>query len=232
MLIIVAIAGALASAEYLDACLVVALFIASSLVEDVVMMHVRQAVKSTAGSMAKTASLASGKSIPVDDLKIGDVIAARAGDMILADGIVIKGEGVVDESALTGEAVPIGKKKGMRVTSGTVVTNGYVEIQIDTEIGDSTLRKLNQAVQDVQADKGDYARLVDTFSLYWTPGVLISTILFIVIGGGVSGEWKTYVNQGIVLLVLACPCAIVIATPIPSVCAIAVAARNGALIKG
>jgi Cd2+/Zn2+-exporting ATPase len=152
--------------------------------------------------------------------------------MILADGVVIKGDGSVDESALTGEAMPIKKKKNDRATSGSLMQNGYLEIEIDTNIADSTIKKLAQAVEDVQTDKGEYSKIVDNVALYYTPLVIIFAALFVVIGGVVTGRWREYVNIGIVLLVLACPCSIVVATPIPSVCAIAVAARHGALIKG
>ena len=143
-----------------------------------------------------------------------------------------KGEGVVDESALTGESLPIHKKLGSKVLSGTVVQNGFMEIVLDSDYLGSTMNKLNQEVLDVQADRGEYAKLVDRFSVFWTPGVIIGTIIFVVIGGSITLEWNNYVFRGLVLLVLACPCAIVIAAPIPSVCAIAVAAKSGVLIRG
>ena len=152
--------------------------------------------------------------------------------MSLGDGIVSKGEGVVDESALTGESLPIHKKLGSKVLSGTVVQNGFMEIVLDSDYLGSTMNKLNQEVLDVQADRGEYAKLVDRFSVYWTPGVIIGTILFVVIGGAITTEWHNYTFRGLVLLVLACPCAIVIAAPIPSVCAIAIAAKSGVLIRG
>jgi len=232
VLILVAVAGALASNEYLDAALIVSLFCAAEAIEQVVLCWVRRAVASTTASVPRTCYLADGKSVSVLDLRVGDVIAVRAGDMVLADGTVLKGEGSLDESSLTGEAAPVLKRVGDVVSSGGVVTNGYMEISVTVLAADSTLARLKQAVQDVQADKGQYARLVDVFSLYWTPATLLFTFLFVTIGGGVSGDWHHYTQEGIILLVLACPCSIVIATPIPSVCTIAVAARNGVLIRG
>ena len=124
------------------------------------------------------------------------------------------------------------KKVGNRVLSGTVVQNGFMEIVLDSNYLDSTMNKLNQEVLDVQADRGEYAKLVDRFSVYWTPGVIIGTILFVVVGGSITLDWNNYVFRGLVLLVLACPCAIVIAAPIPSVCAIAIGAKSGVLIRG
>jgi Cd2+/Zn2+-exporting ATPase len=152
--------------------------------------------------------------------------------MVLGDGVVVKGEGVVDESALTGESEPVHKKVGSAMLSGTVVQNGYMEVRLTTNTAGSTLSRLNQAVLEVQADRGEYARLVDQFSLYWTPGVLLTAFLFIVIGGGITKDWHLYLYRGLVLLVLACPCAIVIAAPIPAVCAISSAAKHGVLIRG
>lgn len=199
------IAGALALREYLDACLVAFLFCVAELVEEIMIGFVRRKIKLNSGTMSKKAFLSNGKAVLVDDLKIGDVIAVRAGDMILADGVIIKGDGTVDESALTGEAMPIRKKNGDRATSGSLMQNGYLEIEIDTSIGDSTIRKLAQAVNDVQTDKGEYSKIVDNIALYYTPGVIIFAASFIVIGGAVTGRWQEYVNIGIVLLVLACP---------------------------
>jgi Cd2+/Zn2+-exporting ATPase len=232
ILMVVAVAGAIASKEYLDAALVVDLFIIAELIESEVMRRVRNALKISVGGINKTATLASGATVNVDTLHINDIIAIRAGEMIMGDGEVCNGQGVVDESALTGEAVPISKKKGDKVISGTVVQNGYLEVKITTELGDSTLRKLNQAVKDVQADKGNFEKIVDKFAEHWTPFVLLSALLLAVIGGYVSGNWHSWFHRSLVLLVLACPCSIVIAAPIPSVCAIALAAKHGVLIKG
>jgi Cd2+/Zn2+-exporting ATPase len=232
LLVLLSIAGALALGEYLDACLVAFLFCAADLIEQVMIGFVRRKIKMNSGTVAKKAFLSNGKAVLVDDLVIGDIIAVRAGDMILADGVIIKGDGTVDESSLTGEPMPVKKKKNDRATSGSLMQNGYLEIEIDTDIGESTIRKLAQAVEDVQTDKGEYSKIVDKVALYYTPGVIIFAALFIVIGGAITKNWREYVNIGIVLLVLACPCSIVVATPIPSVCAIAVAARHGALIRG
>eukprot|EP01034_Spumella_vulgaris_P034650 gene34650-42739_t len=230
---IIAIAGAVAAEEYFDASLVVSLFIGAELIESFVMMRVRHAVRaSSPGTVAKEAYLSNGQKVLVADLKVDDILAVRAGEMVLGDGVVVKGEGVVDESALTGESEPVSKTKGSVVLSGTVVQNGCMEVRLTANTADSTLSRLNQAVMDVQADQGEYAKMVDQFSLYWTPGVLVAAFLFIVVGGGVSKDWYLYLYRGLVLLVLACPCAIVIAAPIPSVCAIASAAKHGVLIRG
>jgi Zn2+/Cd2+-exporting ATPase len=232
ILMAVAIAGAIASHEYLDAALVVTLFVLAEVMEGEIMRRVRNAVQSGVGSIPKSAILLNGETVAVDDLKIGDKIAIRAGDMILADGIVSGGHGVVDESALTGEAIPIAKAEGDKVISGTVVQNGYLEVEITVDPRESTVRKLNDKVSEVQADRGQFAKLVDQFAGAWTPFILVAATALVIIGGVATGDWYKWTNRALVLLVLACPCAIVIAAPIPSVCTIAIAARNGVLIKG
>lgn len=232
ILMLVAVVGAISSQEYLDAALVVTLFIIAELIEGEVMRRVRNAVKLGVSGMPKTATLSNGESILVDDLKLGDTIAVRAGDMILADGVVTTGQAVLDESALTGEAVPMAKKVGDKVISGTVVQNGYIEVEVTTDPRESTVRKLNEKVVEVQADRGKFAELVDRFAGVWTPAVLVAALALAVIAGGVTQEWHMWTHRALVLLVLACPCAIVIAAPIPSVCAVATAARHGVLIKG
>ena len=232
ILMTIAVAGAIGGKEYFDANLVVVLLISAGLIESIAMMQVRMLISSSSASMAKEAYLSNGKKMKVEDLRVGHILAVRAGEMIMGDGVVIKGEGVVDESALTGESVPITKKLGAKVLSGTVVQNGFMEVELTSDFLDSTMSRLNQEVSDVQADKGEYAKLVDQFAVYWTPGVIVGTLIFVVVGGAVTNRWIDFAYRGLVLLVLACPCAIVISAPIPSVCSIAIAAKYGVLIRG
>ena len=231
-LIVVATASSLAVSEYMDAALVINLFIAAEIVEDTIMRWVRKSIKVSGNSIVSKATLLNGKTVDINDLQIGDIVTARAGELIPVDGVVKVGTGIVDESALTGEAVPVTKKSEDRVVSGTIVQNGYLEIIVDTNIADSTLNKLNKAVADVQTEKGEYAKLVDQFALYWTPCIIIVSFLLVVIGGSVTKKWNIYVIKAVTLLVLACPCSIVIAAPIPSICAIVIGSRNGILIRG
>jgi Cd2+/Zn2+-exporting ATPase len=233
VLMIIAIAGAVAAGDYFDGSLVVALFLSAERLEGLLMWKLRKAVKqSSSGAIPKNATLTDGSKVPTDRIKVGMVICVRAGEMILADGVVLKGEAVVDEAALSGECVPIHKGVGEEVRSGTIVHNGYVEVRATKEAGESTLQRLRQEVNDVQADRGQYARIVDTFAMYWTPLVLLTTILYVVIRGANSGEWEEMGRRGLLILVLACPCAIVISAPVPAICAIANAAQHGVLIRG
>jgi Cd2+/Zn2+-exporting ATPase len=142
------------------------------------------------------------------------------------------GTAVLDESAITGEAAFIHKAVGSDVLSGTVVQNGYIEVTAKHEIRDSIMTKLNETVNDVQASKGRVGTIVDKFAAYWTPFILVVSALFAVIGGSVSGNWHGYINKSLVLLVLACPCSIVLAAPVAALSGIAAAAKHGVVIKG
>lgn len=233
VLIVLAVIGALVNEEYFDSSLLVVLFQSTELIEKYVMARVRKAVQmSSSSTMPKNAILVDGSKVPTEDIKQGMVICVRAGEMILADGEVQKGEAVVHEAALTGECVPIHKAVGEDVRSGTIVHNGYVEVLVSKPAGESTLQRLQQEVSDVQADRGEIARIVDQFALYWTPLVLLAAMLYIISYGFTYGEWREVGERGLLILVLACPCAIVISAPIPAVCAIANASRQGVLIRG
>ena len=232
-LMILAIIGACIGKEFFDASLVIVLFVNAELIEAAMMVYVKNSINATSTkTLPKNAYLTSGKTIRVEDLQINDVVAIRAGEMIFCDGTIVKGEGVIDESALTGESVPVRKKTHDKVYGGTIIQNGYLEIKITTNPQDSLINRLNATIEEVQADRGNYATLVNQFSQYWTPFVIIATTALIVIGGSVTSDWWLYTNRGLVLLVLACPCAIVISAPIPSVCAISNAAKHGILIRG
>src|SRR5688500_16026490 len=118
------------------------------------------------------------------------IICVRAGEMILADGVILKGEAVVDEAALSGECVPLRKGGGDEVRSGTIVHNGYVEVRASKAAAESTLQRLRQEGADVQADRGQMAKIVDQFALYWTPLVLMATTIFVVYHGTREGSWE------------------------------------------
>jgi len=234
ILMLIAIIGSLVGSEYFDSSLVVALFNNANLLEKYIMLRVQKAISLSSSSTIpkSTFSVTKNKTIPVEELEINEVIAVRTGEMVLSDGKVVKGEGVIDESALTGESQPITKKKNDVVHGGTILQNGYLEIQILKNPKESLIYKLYQTIEEVSADRGRYANLVDQFALYWTPLVILITLSLVLIGGGVSDEWWDYFQRGLVLLILACPCAIVISAPIPSVSAIANSSKHGVLIKG
>ena len=236
ILVVVAAIGSISGGEYKDGALVVTLFVLAKLLEEVILQYVRGAIKLSSSGVGRYALLVKpGKEstqVLVDDLKIGDVIAVRTGDIIPLDGVVLAGNATVNESAITGEAEFLGKAPGAAVLSGSLVQNGYLEVEGKTTARDSLIRKLNDTVNDVQASKGEIATIVDSFAAYWVPSIVFGAVGLIIAGGWLTGEWREYVNKGLVLMILACPCSIVLAAPIATLCGIAHAAKHGVVIKG
>jgi len=154
ILILIALIAAFVIAEYSDPPLMIALFLSADLLESTIMTWIRNNVKINPVGFPKKAVLKSGNTIPISELKMGDVVTARAGEMIPVDGLVIYGNCSVDESSLTGEPVGVQKTLSSRVFGGTIVVNGYIEIKIDTDLKSSSINKLSQAISDVQAEKG------------------------------------------------------------------------------
>ncbi|MGQ3413922.1 heavy metal translocating P-type ATPase [Natrinema sp. LN54] len=186
--------------------------------------------------------------VPADEVEVGEVVVVRPGDKIPLDGTVVEGESAVDQSPITGESVPVDKTTGDEVYAGAINEEGYLEVEVTSTAGDSTLSRIIEMVQGAQAKKTETEQFVDRFSGYYTPVVVVLAILTALIpplviadpvsvdvaGYGVSfaGDWQTWFIRGLTLLVIACPCAFVISTPVSVVSGITSAAKNGVLIKG
>ena len=186
--------------------------------------------------------------VPADDVDVGEVVVVRPGEKIPLDGTVVDGESAVDESPITGESVPVDKGAGDDVYAGAINEEGYLEVEVTSLAGDSTLSQIIELVQGAQAKKTETEQFVDRFSGYYTPSVVVLAILTaavppLVIQEAVTvgvlgqtivfdGGWQTWFIRGLTLLVIACPCAFVISTPVSVVSGITSAAKNGVLIKG
>ena len=171
--------------------------------------------------------------VPVDDVAVCDVVVVRPGEKIPMDGDVLDGESAVNQAPITGESVPVDKTPGDEVYAGTINEQGYLEVEVTSEAGDNTLSRIVQMVEDAQANKTEREQFVERFSSYYTPVVVGFAILVAVIPPLLFGaSWPTFIVYGLTLLVLACPCAFVISTPVSVVSGITSAAKNGVLIKG
>jgi Cd2+/Zn2+-exporting ATPase len=171
--------------------------------------------------------------VPVDDVTVGDIVVVRPGEKIPMDGEVLDGESAVNQAPITGESVPVDKTPGDEVYAGTINEQGYLEIEVTSEAGDNTLSRIVQMVEDAQSNKTEREQFVNRFSSYYTPivvgfAVLVASVPPLVLGA----SWPTFIVYGLTLLVLACPCAFVISTPVSVVSGITSAAKNGVLIKG
>lgn len=226
--------GALALGDLLEAALLVTLFALAELVEHWAMAWISRALNAAMQlSVTRTATMAqSGEVVPVSDLQSGDVIALRAGEECPVDGLVVKGGASFSEAALTGEAVPVEKRKGSTVSSGSLLLGGYVEVQLTAPANESTLAKLQEEVAIAQAMGGQTQQLVDRVARLLLPAVFVVACTNAVGGSLITGtSFWPWLHRSLVLLVLCCPCALVLAAPIPTTCAIAAAAGHGVLIK-
>ncbi|MFC7205426.1 heavy metal translocating P-type ATPase [Haloferax namakaokahaiae] len=171
--------------------------------------------------------------VPVEELVVGDVVVVTPGEKIPADGTVVTGESAVNQAPITGESVPVDKTEGDEVYAGTINKAGALDIRVESAAGDDTLSRIVSMVEDAQANKTEREQFVERFSSYYTPFMVLVAIGVALIPPLAFGaDWVTWFVHGITMLVLACPCAFVISTPVSVVSGITSAARNGVLIKG
>ena len=241
ILMLIAIAGTLAIQEWLEGAAVVYVFSLAEALQEFSMYKVQRTISGLMLKAPPVAILAStGECVPVEAVTIGTPIAIRPGELIPLDGVVVSGEAAVDESSVSGESVPVEKTVGSRVFSGTVNQNGYLEVETTSDSTSSTVSKVAQLVQEAQSGSARTEIAINRFAKYYTPAVVITAALVAVVPailgaadvGTYSQELKEWGRRALVLLVIACPCALVMSTPIAVVCSITAAARKGALIKG
>ena len=171
--------------------------------------------------------------VAVEDIDIGEVILVQPGEKIPMDGEVTEGESAVNQAPITGESVPVDKQPGEEVYAGTINEQGYLEIEVTSDASDNTLSRVIEMVENAQSNKTDREQFVERFSGYYTPTVVGFALLTALVPPLLlGGAWVTWFVRGITLLVLACPCAFVISTPVSVVSGITSAAKNGVLIKG
>ena len=242
LLMSIAILGALTAslafgeALYFEAATLAFLFSVAELLE-------RYSMDRARNSLAELMDLSPGEAtvkrdggeevVPVDDVRVGDVVVIRPGEKIPMDGEVIDGTSAVNQAPITGESVPVDKTEGDEVYAGTINEEGYLEVQVTAAASDNTLSRIVQMVEDAQSNKTEREQFVERFSSYYTPVVVAFAVLVTLTTPAVLGvAWSTAVVYGLTLLVLACPCAFVISTPVSVVSGITSAAKNGVLIKG
>ncbi|WP_257300512.1 heavy metal translocating P-type ATPase [Haloarchaeobius sp. FL176] len=173
------------------------------------------------------------ETVPVDAVGVGDIVVVRPGEKIPMDGVVVDGQSAVNQAPITGESVPVDKTDGDGVYAGTINEGGYLEVEVTSEAGDNTLSRIVEMVEDAQSNKTEREQFVERFAGYYTPVVVAFAVLVTLGSPSVLGaSWSTAVVYGLTLLVLACPCAFVISTPVSVVSGITSAAKNGVLIKG
>lgn len=172
------------------------------------------------------------KTVPVKDLKVGDLFVVRPGEAIPTDGAIVKGKSSIDEAPVTGESMPVEKNEGMRVFAGTINKEGALEIEAATSFEDNTLSKIIHLVEEAQEEKGKAQLFIENFGNKYSPLVLLSAVLLVIGSPLLTGGFSEWAVRAVVLLVAAAPCALVMSTPVAIAAGITRAGKNGALIKG
>ncbi len=237
LLMTVAVAGAVGIGEWLEAATVAFLFGLSLLLESWSVGRARRAVEALLDLSPPSARLladdGSERQVPAEEVAPGELFVVRPGERLPLDGEVAAGISLVDQAPITGESVPVAKKPGDEVFAGTVNGHGALEVRATRAAGDTTLARIIRLVEAAQARRSPSERWVDRFARVYTPAVIVLALGVMLLPPLVAaGDWSTWFYRGLVLLVIGCPCALVISTPVSVVASLAAAARAGVLIEG
>lgn len=172
------------------------------------------------------------KDIPLEELEVGMICLIKPGSKIPSDGTIIEGYGHIEENAITGEAVPVYKKEGDKVLSGSVAIAGSFKMRVDVKPSESTLHKIAEMVEMAASSKGKLAKLADKVVTYFIPTILVIGIITFIVWMIISQDWASALNYGVSVLVVACPCALGLATPVAVMVGAGRGAENGILVKG
>lgn len=236
LLVVIAAIGASIIGEWVEAATVVFLFGVAEWLEGWADRRARRAVEALLEIAPKTAMIKRGDEfveVPVAEAKVGDIVAVKSAMRIPLDGEVTTGESSVNQAPITGESVPVDKKPGEQVFAGTINGEGSLEIRVTKPAEDSTLARIIRLVKEAQEQKAPTQRFVDIFARYYTPIVTVAAVaIFAVPPLLFDGDWSTWLYRACVLLIIACPCALVISTPVSIVAGLTAMARRGVLVKG
>jgi len=237
LLMLVAVVGAIGIGEWFEAATVSFLFALALLLERWSVGRARRAIGSLLELSPGLARVVDPDSdhtttVAVEEVSVGTVVRVRAGDKIPLDGEILKGRTTVDQSAITGESMPVDKEEGDEVFAATVNGAGTIDVRVTRAASDTTLAKIIKLVEEAQARRSPSEQWVERFARYYTPIMMALAVGVAILPPLVLGGWDVWFYRALVLLVIACPCALVISTPVSVVAGLASAARGGVLIKG
>jgi Zn2+/Cd2+-exporting ATPase len=237
LLMTMAAIGAAALGEWFEAAVVAFLFALSLTLESWSLGRARRAVEALMAiappTVRRRKADGSTEEVPPGDVLVGETFSVLPGERIALDGTIVRGASEVNQAPITGESLPVSKEPGLPVFAGTINGNGALEIEATKLAGETTLAQIIRMVGEAQSRRAPSEQWVDKFARFYTPAVLALSLLLalvppLVLGSG-GGDW---LYRALVLLVIGCPCALVISTPVSIVAGLAASAKNGVLIKG
>ncbi|ASJ13906.1 heavy metal translocating P-type ATPase [Thermococcus radiotolerans] len=235
-LIAVATLGAFAIREYPEGVAVMLFYVVGEFFQDLAVNRSRRSIKALLALKAEYANLlGDGEVIRVkpEELKAGDVILVKPGEKVSVDGVVMEGESTVDASALTGESVPRAVREGEEILSGMVNLSGLLKVRVTRELSESTISKILELVENASARKAKTEKFITRFAHYYTPAVVGIAALIATVPPLITGDpFTPWIYRALVILVISCPCALVLSIPLGYFGGIGRAAREGILVKG
>ncbi len=236
MLMSVATVGEILIGAPTEAAVVVLLFTLGEMLEGVAAGRARAGIRALSVLAPRTALLIEHgvtREVPAASLQIGQTLLLRPGDRVPTDGCVIEGASELDESPITGESVPVPRREGEIVVAGSINGSGALQIRVTRTAADNTVARIVHMVEEAQASRAPTARFIERFSAVYTPAVMAVALLSAVLPPLLFGaDWSTWIYRGLALLLIGCPCALVLSTPAAITSGIAAAARRGLLVKG
>lgn len=233
----VAVTGAVLIGQFPEAAMVMVLFNVSEAIEAKALDRARNAIKNLLALAPDTATVlredGSWREMDIREVAVGSRVRVKPGEKIALDGLVVSGRSMVNQAPITGESMPVEKKAGDTVYAGTINESGSFEFDVTAAATNSTLARIIHAVEEAQGSRAPMQRFVDAFARYYTPAVFLVSILSAIIPPlFLGGAWMESIYTALVVLVIGCPCALVISTPVSIVSGMAAATRYGILIKG
>jgi Cd2+/Zn2+-exporting ATPase len=236
-LMTIAVLGAVIIGEWPEAAMVTFLFGLAETIESYSLDKARQAIQRLIEIAPDVATVQTGKGSwevkSVQEIQLNDIVWVKPGERIPLDGIVLKGRTSVNQAPITGESIPVEKNKGDTVFAGSINERGSFEFKVTSQKNETLLAKIIRAVQQAQGERAPTQRFVDQFAKYYTPTMVVIAILIAFVPTVIwQAPFYPWFYKALVLLVIACPCALVISTPVTVVSGLAAAAKHGILIKG
>ena len=236
-LMVTAALGAVIIGAAEEAAIVVLLFALGEMLESVAAGRARDGIRALATLIPRIAQRirpdGGTEQIPADALSIGDQVLVRPGDRVPCDGVITEGRSALDESPVTGESIPVSRGPGDPVVAGSINADGAIRLRVTRAASDNTIARIIRMVEEATASRAKTQRFIERFANWWTPGAMAVSLLVILVPPFALGwDWWTSLYRGLAVLLIACPCALVISVPAAMASGLSAGARRGLLIKG